>query len=65
MRAKRSPPPTRWTRDGARARSCTHSPASRFRSRTCSTKPASPRLAGRKCCLVRRRRHATRPSSSD
>ena len=47
------------------ARSCTHSPASRLRSRTCSTKLASPRLAGRKCWLAPRRRHATRPSSSD
>jgi len=27
-----------WTRDGAAAGTCTHSPASRFRSRTCSTK---------------------------
>src|SRR5271169_5427894 len=35
------------------------SPGSRFRSRICSTKPASPHLAGRKCWSARRRRHAT------
>jgi hypothetical protein len=60
MRARRSPPPTRWTRNGAMAQGCTHSPAFRFRSRTYSTKPASPRWPGRQCWLARRQRRGTR-----
>src|SRR5262249_31401917 len=65
MRANRSPPPTRWTRNGVVARSCQHSLASRFRSKICSMKPASRRLAARKCWSARRQLHATQASSND
>ena len=60
MRARRSPPPTKWTGNGATAQSCPHSRAFRFRSRTYSTKLASPRWPGRQCWLARRQRRGTR-----
>jgi aspartyl-tRNA(Asn)/glutamyl-tRNA(Gln) amidotransferase subunit A len=48
-------------RDGARLPALR---AFRFRSRTYSTKPASPRWPGRQCWLAHRQRRGTRPSSS-